>query len=315
MHYNQICYAVKNKNEETRAKSRSGGMFTALSDLILNDGGVVYGCVMSDNFKSAHHIRAVTKEDRDRMRGSKYIQSQMNNCIKQCGDDLADGKKVLFSGTPCQIDGLNNYLKLKKTDTANLITVDIICHSVPSPKVWVKFLDWKSQGQKIDDVDFRNKKDFGWADHRETIFSGDKKITSTEYTTLFYRDITFRTSCYSCHYKSTQRVSDITLGDYWGINQLDKNFNDNKGVSLIIVNTQKGNEMFEKCKEQLEYRQFHVTDALQPPLEYNYKLPKYRKGFFRDLDKMDFGKLYKKYYYKTEKKYVIIAELISKLKR
>lgn len=312
---NRVCYAVKNKDEDIRAKSRSGGVFSALSDLVLHSDGVIYGCVLSDDFKSAHHIRATTEEDRNRMRGSKYIQSQIHDCFKQCANDLIAGKTVLFSGTPCQIDGLNNYLKLKKIITSNLLTVDIICHSVPSPKVWEKFLDWKSENKTVESVDFRDKAHFGWADHRETIIVDGKSISSNEFSTLFYRDITFRTSCHYCYYKSIDRVSDITLGDYWGIDQLDKKFNDDKGVSLILVNSDKGKAFFEKCLNCFEIRKFYVTDCLPPPLEYNYKLPKTRKKFFKDLDKMNFGDLYKKYKYKTEKKYVIIAELISKLKR
>ena len=146
-----LVFAVKHKDESIRAKSRSGGIFTAISNQFLN-GGVVYGCVLDDEF-NAHHIRVEDNVGRDAMRGSKYIQSKMGDCFRQVKNDLDSGRKVLFSGTSCQIAGLRCFLQ---KDYTNLLCVDIVCHGVPSPTVWHKYLDWISKGKKITGVDFRN---------------------------------------------------------------------------------------------------------------------------------------------------------------
>ena len=308
----KICYAVKNKDENIRALSRSGGVFTALSDLILNDGGTVYGCVLSGDFKTAYHTRAVTAEERDRMRGSKYIQSEMRDCYSQCRKDLAEGREVLFSGTPCQIDALNRFLKITRTDTSNLLTVDIICHSAASPKIWDKFLDEKAAGRKIDSVDFRDKARFGWRDHIETVTIDGNAASSSEFAGLFGNNLISNPHCHKCFYKTAHRVSDITLGDYWGIERLCRDFNDNKGVSLVIVNTEKGNNFFDMCSERLIIKEFNLSDSLQPSLEFNFDAPKFRKSFFRDADKMDFERLNKKYSKKCKKLYIRVAEQIFK---
>ena len=160
-------YAVKHKDEMTRAASRSGGIFTALSDQVLSNGGVVYGCVLTEEF-DAVHIRTDNAEDRNRMRGSKYIQSKLGDTFKSVKTDLDAKKSVLFSGTSCQVAGLKKYIG-KEYD--NLFCVDIVCHGVPSKKIWEAYLRWQEQKMhsKVASVDFRNKKDFGWHDHVETL--------------------------------------------------------------------------------------------------------------------------------------------------
>lgn len=178
-------YAVKHIDENIRAASRSGGIFTALSDLILSDGGIVYGCVLTESF-TAVHIRAENASDRNRMRGSKYIQSKLGDTFSNVKKDLDTGKKVLFSGTSCQTAGLRRFLG---REYDNLFCVDIVCHGVPSPAVWERYLNWqeqKSHGKTIK-VDFRNKKDFGWRDHVETLwFDNGKSVSSPIFKTLFY---------------------------------------------------------------------------------------------------------------------------------
>lgn len=152
-------YAVKHKNEATRAASRSGGIFTALSDQVLSIGGVIYGCVLTDDF-NAVHIRADNAEERNRMRGSKYIQSKLGNTFKNVKADLDARRSVLFSGTSCQVAGLKKYLGKEYDD---LFCVDIVCHGVPSKKVWNAYLRWQEQKNhsKVAGVNFRNKRDFG----------------------------------------------------------------------------------------------------------------------------------------------------------
>lgn len=294
MDKNRKCYAVKNKNETVRANSRSGGIFTAISDWVLDNGGVVYGCVMSDVY-TAEHIRATAKSDRDRMRGSKYIPSRINNCYSLCAEDLSNGKQVLFSGTPCQIDALNNFLSVKKTDTTNLLTMDLICHAVASPKLWQKYLDHLSKGKKIDSVDFRDKKNFGWGEHKETIVVEGKEISSKGFSDIYYSNLAYPLHCFKCYYKNCDRVSDITIGDYWGIDRLDPENFDNKGISLVILNSEKGNKAFSSCANELEIKEYYLIDSLQPPLVYNYTIPKNRNRFYNSLDNDNFDTILKKF--------------------
>ena len=222
-------YAVKHKDEDTRAASRSGGVFTALSDQVLSKGGVVYGCILTEDF-NAVHIRADDMEERNRMRGSKYIQSKLGDTFKNVKVDLDAQKSVLFSGTSCQVAGLKKYLGKKYS---NLICVDIVCHGVPSAKVWNEYLNWQAQKIKsnIVSVDFRNKKDFGWHDHVETIrFENNRVVNRKVFTNLFYGHNILRPSCYECPYKSVMHPGDITIADYWGIEKAASEFDDNKGV-------------------------------------------------------------------------------------
>ena len=209
-------FAVKHKDESTRADSRSGGIFTALSDQVLSNGGVVYGCVLTDDF-NAVHIRADNAEERNRMRGSKYIQSKLGNTFKNVKADLDARRSVLFSGTSCQVAGLKKYLGKEYDD---LFCVDIVCHGVPSKKVWNAYLRWQEQKNhsKVAGVNFRNKRDFGWRDHVETFNFENGRLTSSRvFKELFYGHTVLRPSCYECPYKSVMHPGDITIADYWGI--------------------------------------------------------------------------------------------------
>lgn len=303
-----LVFAVKHKDELTRAKSRSGGVFTAISDLFLN-GGVVYGCVLDNDF-NAHHIRVEDKSGRDKMRGSKYIQSQMRDCFKQVKKDLDEGREVLFSGTSCQVAGLRCYLQ---KDYSNLLCIDIVCHGVPSSKVWHKYLDWISKGKKVTEVDFRNKTDFGWEAHVETIKMGNEKVDSEVFKTLFYGHNVLRPSCYECPYKSIHHPGDISIADYWGIDNAAPGFNDNKGVSLVLVNTEKGQEYFEKAKNDVEWRETRIEDSMQPPLKAPFPKPKEREQFWKDFESKDFSYIVKKY--GTIKKPSLLRRCARKVRR
>lgn len=160
-------YAVRHKNMDEIERSRSGAAFVAISDYILENGGVVYGAGYAEHFRVIHK-RATSKEERDEFRGSKYVQSDLNNVFRQVKEDLKNGLIVLFSGTPCQTSGLNSFVGKKLRD--NLFLVDIVCHGVPSPYIWDDYLNFleKKQGQKICWVNFRDKQEFGWTAHKET---------------------------------------------------------------------------------------------------------------------------------------------------
>lgn len=290
----QTVYGVKHKDEFIRAASRSGGVFTALSDIVLEEGGIVYGCGLDERFL-ARHMRASTKQERDSFRGSKYVQSDVGDVMRQAEADLKAGYNVLFSGVPCQIHGLYNYLKLKKISTDKLLTVEILCHGAPSPRVWEDFLAAKYHLEDIEKVDFRDKKNFGWRDHVETVTVNGNEVSSKDYTGLFYAHVMLRESCFHCYYKKRDRVADITIGDFWRIENNDKDFDDDKGVSLVKLNTEKGRQYFKRCADALEIREYPLATCIQPALDHNYEAPPERDAFWNEYESKKILELANKY--------------------
>lgn len=287
-------YAAKHKKENVISESRSGGIFTALTDKILDQQGIVYGCILDESFHAVH-VRADQKSLRDLMRGSKYIQSILGDTYKNVKEDLKKGNKVLFSGTSCQIAGLKKFLE---KDYENLICIDIVCHGVPSPMIWEAYIKWQEEKEKsiVEKVDFRNKKTFGWKDHVETLtFTNGKTVNSKVFTTLFYGHNILRPSCYACPYKSVMHPGDITIADYWGIEKAAPEFDDNKGVSLILVNNEKGEKLFDSIKEDIIWKATRLEDSMQPPLKESFPRPKERNQFWHDVACMEFEKVAKKY--------------------
>ena len=286
-------YYVKHRSEDTRALSRSGGMFSALSDIILEDGGVLYGSVLDENF-GAVHVRTEDEKGRNLMRGSKYVQSNMGNVIKQAAEDLAGGRRVFFTGTPCQVAAV----KAAVPGTENLYTVDIVCHGVPSPKVWRTFLEWSSRKHgKCTAADFRNKKDFGWADHVETLTfeknGREKKVSTRIFTKLFYSHKILRPACFACPYRSVERIGDISLADAWEVDKNLPEFNDNKGVSLVLVNTDKGQELFDRAKDSIICHETKIEKNMRQSFTAPFPEPAGRKKFWKDFLSLDFEKVAK----------------------
>ncbi len=286
-------FAVKHKTENIRMNSQSGGVFTALSDLVLADSGVIYGCVQDEHF-TAVHTRAETAQDRDRMRGSKYVQSVVGDIFQQVKDDLDQGRQVLFSGTSCQVDGLKGFLG---KEYPNLLTVDLICHGVPSPLLLEKYLAWQQNRNKkeLASFNFRDK-DFGWSSHTETLtFTDGSKISSLVYRTLFYSHLYIRPSCYKCPYKQIMHPGDITIADYLGIDKAAPGFKDQKGVSLVLVNSDKGAAAFEKIKDVVEWCETRIEDSMQPPLVGPFAAPPKRAQGMHDLISLPFEKVAVRY--------------------
>lgn len=285
-------YACINNNETIRKQSSSGGIFTLIAEEILNQGGVVFGAKFNDNFDVVHSF-VEKKNDLKLFRGSKYVQSQIGDCYIKTKEFLENDRYVLFTGTPCQIDGL--YLYLQK-DYNKLYTQDIICHGVPSPMVWKKYKDYR---KKIDkdipkNIDFRNK-DNGWKkfnlkiQYNETN-SYKKEETKDMYMKAFLSNLSLRPSCYNCNSKSYNRKSDITLADFWGINYVLPKMDDNKGTSLVIVNSEKGKWLFEKIKDKMKYEQVSIEEALKynPSMVNSAKENPKRKEFFDMLSNSSF---------------------------
>lgn len=288
-------YIVKQKDIKSRMKSRSGGVFAAVSDRVLEAGGVVYGCALDEEF-NAYHRRAVTKEERDLFRGSKYVQSDMKDAMKQVFLDLEEGKMVLFSGTPCQIAGIKAICPSKYQE--NLLCMDIVCHGVPSPKVWNDYKQYmqKKYHGKITSVDFRNKRNHGWWEHIESVTIHGLEVDSQIYKKLFYEHNILRECCYQCPYKNLERVGDISIADAWGIAQAAPEFDDNHGVSLVLCNTQKGQKWLELGLKDCDYEECDIKDYMQEPLIRSFKKPADYEIFWKEYFSKDFSKIIKARY-------------------
>lgn len=293
---NPIAYAGRHIDIQKVETSRSGAIFIALSTWIIEQGGIVYGVGYKNKYKIVHK-RATTIEELYELKGSKYVQSDLSNIFLQIKKDLQNGLIVLFSGTPCQTAGLRSYIG--KLLCKKLYLVDIICHGVPSPKVWednVKHLEYK-YNTNFTEVNFRNKLKYGWNSHIETYVDVNKKeYKSTIYTSLFYQNIMQRKSCGICYFCNLNRPSDITLGDYWGIERTDININnDNKGVSLILCNTEKGSCLLDKVKGDLYLIPAKIKDIIQPNLKKASKNHPLRNLFENDYKKYGYDYTIKKY--------------------
>ncbi len=277
-----VCYVAKHKNLNVRMNSRSGGIFVSCSDWILRRNGVVYGCILDKNLKAVH-FRAETADIRNKMCRSKYVQSDTRDIFVQIKKDLEEGRMVLFSGTGCQVDSVYAYLKCKKTDISNLYTMDIICHGCVSPKIYsdyLQFLEKKYKG-KVTDFDFRDKTACGWDGHIETFVINGKKRKSVAYRNIFYSNLSIRPSCYNCKYATVSHSADLTIGDAWGIKSARPEFNDNRGVSLFIVNSEKGKTMLNQIKSECEVIKLPLSDMMQHNLIEPSKPNGDRKKFWR----------------------------------
>ena len=307
-------YACINKNEQIRKQSSSGGIFTLLAEEIIKLNGVVFGVSFDKDFNVVHsYIENI--DELEKFRGSKYVQSSINDTYKKAKEFLNKDRYVLFTGTPCQIEGLKAYLQ---KDYDKLYTQDIICHGVPSPKVWKKYLEYrkKKDNRKAENISFRNK-DTGWKlfnmkfEYKDTAYK--KNQTKDAYMQVFLQNLCLRDSCYNCSFKKKNRNSDITLADFWGIQNIYAEMDDNKGTSLIILNSSKGNELFEKIKQNIKYKEVNLDEALKYNIGMMHSVNKNgkRENFFIDLDNLEFDKLSKKYVKKTN----IIKRVASKIKR
>lgn len=296
--YKQRIYAVKHKEEAIRLSSTSGGMFTALSDAILESNGVVYGAILDENLKVCHH-RAITKEKRDEMKGSKYVQSDIGEIYKAVKSDLLNEKQVLFTGTPCQIAGLRNYLN--HTDIINLILCDIICHGVPSNTLWTEYVKFVEKEKKASlKMHFFRTKINGWhaTTTRNLYYNGkedSRSILSQIHMSLFLNNLILRPCCYTCKFSSFSRNSDITLGDFWGIEKSMPEFDDNKGISLVLINTLKGSTIFDNIQDKLEVRESNSTNCLQHNLIKATIYPSQREQFWKEYAEYGYEYVTKKY--------------------
>lgn len=280
------------KDEEIRKQSSSGGIFSVIAEWILQQGGVVFGAAFDENFE-VHHIAIETKEELSKLRGSKYVQSRLENVYPEAKQYLEMNHKVLFTGTACQIAGLKKYLH-KEYD--NLYTVDVLCHGVPSPKIWRMYLEDKKKqyNTKITTIEFRNKES-GWNNYSMNILFYDMQqylvhFFEDKFMKMFLSNIDLRPSCYECHFKSFPRSSDMTIGDSWGIENYMPDMNDDKGTSVILIHSLKGEGMFEAIRENLIVRKAELEKVLPPTadsrrsVEMHPNRKKYLEGVKRGED-------------------------------
>lgn len=289
----QEVYAVRPKDEELLRKSTSGGAFSLLADPILEKGGVCFGATLDDNLY-IKHVSINDKSNLDLLRGSKYVQSDTLQTFTEVANCLLDGKEVLYSGTPCQVDGLQRFLEEKKVDQSKLLTVDLLCHGVPSPKVWKDFTEYlsKKYKRKLKTFYFRTKH-AGWENSIETaVFENGKKKRNTQairvFLNLFYKNASLRPYCYKCQYSSYDRKSDITIGDFWGVEKVFPEMNDNKGVSLVLVNTEKGKRFFVDVKNNANIKQTSKDRCKQRALLFPAKAKVNIEKFWKDYDEKGF---------------------------
>ena len=290
-------YLFQNSNEEIRKDSTSGGIFTAIGEFVIKNNGIVYGATFDDNFV-VNHIGVESVDKLSKFRKSKYVQSNQNNCFKEIKQYLDNGKLVCYSGTPCQVGGLRAYLR---KNYENLILVDIMCHSVPSPLVFEKYKRYilkKMNANKILNINFRDKSKYGYKYSMMTVETDNgiysQGIDTDPYLRAFFGDTSVRPSCYNCHFKTMKRVSDLTIWDCFNINEIDKSFDDDKGTTRVLVQSEKGEKLLENL-DNVKLKELDINIATKKVKEmtnsvnYNSK----RKEFFENIND---DNLFEKYY-------------------
>ena len=285
---------AKHRNEDIYLTSQSGGAFTAISDLVLKEHGVVYGAVLDSNLELSH-IRASSAKERDKMKGSKYVPSTIGDMYSLVECDLNNGHKVLFSGTPCQVSGILKYVKEKKISHTNLYTVDILCHGVPSLLLWRKLKEFYQKKYKgvIDVIKI------------QTISEGERpvlcyhinqeSVTDSVYRKLYYSNLALRPSCYQCQYTSVQRVGDFTIGDAWGVKKHNPSFADSRGVSLILFNSDKALHLKKDIEKAMYMNNVKLADYTQECMKISAFPKRSAEGFWRDFENKSFRFMIEKY--------------------
>lgn len=248
-------FSCKHRDDDVRRNSSSGGFFYELANMVISEGGVVCGARFSSDYKKVYHSLAFTFEEFQPMRVSKYVQSEMRDTYNRVRDVLKTGKKVLFTGTPCQVVGLKAFLM---KDYYNLISIEVVCHGVPSQKVWDYYLSSleKEYDSKVSSVSFRDKRE-GWRNYHITI-GFDNGIVFSEpgkdnaYMKSFLTDLNIRESCTRCHFKRFASGADITMGDFWGSTELGDSYSDDVGISVLGLHTEKAKQLFDTLQDKVK---------------------------------------------------------------
>ena len=316
-------------NSITADKTSSGAIFPALAARFLDEGGVVYGAAFAPDL-TVEHIEVTDKDGLEKLKGSKYIQSELYSAYEEVKDHLQNNKKVLFSGTPCQIAGLKKYLG---NQTEGLFTVEVACHGVPSPGLWEKYIKAFEETHrcKIKSVNFRDKSQ-SWR-HYDVVYEVEKTESASKerstvrvgaedeiFISLFRQDMTLRPSCYNCPARNGRSGSDITLADLWSVHQVAPHMDDDKGASLVLLNSERGKALF----ETLEIEEIFKVDPSEAMTENDgfataVQMPQKREEFFKGVHSTkNLLKYMKGYVIRTplhKKIYRKIRRTLSKMKR
>jgi len=269
LHEPQKVMAAWRTDEVLREQSSSGGIASALAEEIVACGGVVYGCAFVSPF-SFRHIRCTTKEDLSTLRGSKYVQSDTSGIYRRIYEDLKDGRDVLFIGTPCQAAAVRNYFP----NQVRLFIVDLICHGVPSLRLLRESLPSNFMSLHVDQVEFRasTKYYFKAKSGISTVFS--RPLSRDFYMKGFFTALYYRDSCYACHFAHIARSGDLTLGDFWGVNISEFMAEENKGISLCMVNTEVGKELLNRVSKDITYFERPLDEAVAGNRQLSHPMPR-----------------------------------------
>ncbi len=306
-------------NNAIRLSSSSGGAFTEIAKLILKSNGVVFGCVLNEKLQ-AEHTYVDTIEGLEKLKGSKYVQSFIGNCYEDARHFLKSGRNVLFTGTPCQIAGLRNYLR---NDYENLFTIDLVCHGVPSPLIFEEYKRYIAKQQKfktITDIKFRCKKSSwiffnmtikGHVEKNDEICEYNGRYYHDPYIRGFLRDYFLRPNCHKCLFSTIYRTADFTIADWWTYNDQepkDKDF-DKKGVSLVLCNTTRAVKLAKHLDMDLTERTIDEASRTSPPLRESFPAPALRQQFWIDYKTLSFDLIVSKYMYPGE--WVLLSKYIK----
>ena len=323
VHKDTSAYAIINKDENVRLNSTSGGFFSILANYVFENNGYVVGASYNNQY-DVEHIIINNKEDLYKLRGAKYSQSELGDILIQIKQLLEDKQLVLFSGTPCQVGGLKAYLR---KEYSNLITVDLICHGVPSPKVWKDYVEYRSNndnnGELPININLRSKSS-GWSKYGYSVeFDyGTHKYSNLNSQDLFMKifvgDYCLRESCSNCTFKGIHRVSDFTLGDYWGVWDQLPEMDDNKGTSLVFVRGNKAQELFNLLNENFDYKEVDRGESttMNPSMIRSSVSKENRNEFLKEINSNNFEEITNKYLIKQKtEKISFVNRVKSKIKR
>ena len=317
----QKAYIVQHKCDKIRMESTSGGAFSAIAEYALGQGGAVFGAAFDTGFQIRHQM-VNGSEELSKLRGSKYVQSQIGSAFQDAKEILESGRLVVFSGTPCQIEGLSSFLG-KRYD--NLVLVDLVCHAVSSPLAWKKFLDCLPAGALKEGswIKFRDKSKYGYEYTQLTVYRSNGTEVyrsgpeSDPMLRAFVSNTCTRPSCYECHFKKRHRISDFTIWDCYNVYQYNQAMDDNKGTSHVLIHSEKGQEIFGKISGTLRFMEVDCDQAIasEPALTQSSKPGSMREPFMKDLPVLDGRELFARYFpdrltVKTER---LLRKILSRL--
>lgn len=287
-----LVYAAKHKLDEVLLSSSSGGVFFALANWIISQGGVVFGAFYDGQYRVSHQ-GAESIGDCEKFKGSKYVQSDLNNTFCTILNLLREGRKVLFTGVPCQVAGLRLFLR---KEYENLYTADLICNGVPSPKLFSEFISLIQRKKKLSSINMRWKGT--WEKSKSKLFFEDgTEMEDPIWRPLFFKGSVKRPSCYTCEFTHYNRPGDITIADYWGIKNAHPTFYDERGVSLIFINSEKGNCLFEHVRNEMNVIPSNTIMCFQSRLTSSAPLPPNREMFWNEYHNKGFEFIARKYAY------------------